>query len=112
MVARRLAAVSKLNRFGNPLREGAIAMSTEPDIPLPPIVIVLRVVGCLCPLVAFITAGATNASDAAGWMMILSSLIATLLWFALGSVIRLLNRIEKRLSHSESISSLNNATAQ
>jgi hypothetical protein len=87
-------------------------MSTEPDIPLPSIVIVLRVVGCLCPLVAFITAGVTNASDAAGWMMILSSLIATLLWVTLGSIIRLLNRIEKRLGHSESISSLNNATTQ
>lgn len=112
MVAWRLAAVSKLNRFVNPLREGAIAMSTEHDIPLPHIVIVLRVVGCLCPLIAFIAAGATNASDAAGWMMILSSLIATLLWFALGSVIQLLNRIEKRLSHSESITSLNNDTTQ
>jgi len=56
-------------------------MSTEPEISLPAIVIVLRVVG---------------------WLMVLSSLIASLLWFALASVIRLLNRIEKRLSHSDS----------
>jgi putative copper export protein len=77
-------------------------MSTEPEISLPAIVIVLRVVGCLCPVVAVITAGATNASDAGGWLMVLSSLIASLLWFALASVIRLLNRIEKRLSHSDS----------
>ncbi len=80
-------------------------MSTEPEIiPLPAIVIFLRVVGCLCPLVALITAGLTNASDETGWIMVLTSLIATLLWFALGSAIRLLNRIEARLSHSNRVS--------
>jgi hypothetical protein len=85
-------------------------MSTEPEISLPAIVIVLRVVGCLCPVVAVIIAGATNASDAGGWLMVLSSLIATLLWFALASIIRLLNRIEKRLSHSDSDVSLISGT--
>jgi type II secretory pathway component PulJ len=40
-------------------------------------------------------------SDAAGMAVMLASLILTLLWFALGSVVRLLNRIETHLSRTE-----------
>ena len=81
-------------------------MDADPKVPLPAMVICLRVVGCLCPIAAVLIAGVANMSDAAGWAVVLSSLSATLLWFALGSVIRLLDRIEKHLSHSRSISTL------
>lgn len=71
-------------------------MSDDYPIQLPPIVIVLRVVGGLCPIGAFVLAGTSNATTSAGWMMIVSGLILTLLFCALGSVIRLLNRIDQR----------------
>jgi hypothetical protein len=78
-----------------------MSMFAESDIPLPAIVVWLRVVGVLCPIAGFIWAGANNVDDATGIAIMLGSLILTLLWFAMGSAVRLLNRIEKRLSHPE-----------
>jgi len=75
-------------------------MDSGPKIPLPVMVICLRVAGCICPLAAFVVAGVTNMGDAAGWGMVLGSLPVALLWFALGSVIQLLDRIDRRLSAS------------
>jgi hypothetical protein len=71
--------------------------SAEPDIPLPAIVVCLRIVGVLCPITGFIWAGTNNMDTGPGTAVVLASLIVSLLWFALGSVVRLLNRIETHL---------------
>jgi len=78
-----------------------MSMFAESDIPLPAIVVCLRIVGILCPVAGFIWVGANNVDDATGIAVMLGSLILTLLWFTLGSAVRLLNRIETHLSRTE-----------
>ena len=79
-------------------------MDSEPRISLPVIVVCLRVVGCLCPPAAVVLAGLANMDTGTGWGIVLASLAVTLLWFALASVIQLLDRIDKRLSRSATVS--------
>lgn len=79
-------------------------MDHELNIPLPAIVICLRVVGCLSPVAAIVLAGATNMETGPGWGVVLASGVVALLFFALGSVVRLLNRIEKHVGHTRSVS--------
>ncbi len=79
-------------------------MDEQSKIPLPAIVICLRVVGCLLPVAGIVLAGAANMETGPGWGVVLASGVVTLLFFALGSVVRLLDRIERHLSHSESTS--------
>lgn len=74
--------------------------SAESDIPLPTIVVCLRIVGVLCPITGFIWAGVNNMDTGPGIAVMLASGIVSLLWFALGSLVRLLNRIETRLSRT------------
>jgi hypothetical protein len=81
-------------------------MDADPKIPLPAIVVCLRVVGCLLPIVGFVLAGATNMENGPGLGVVLASGVVALLFFALGSVVLLLDRIEKHVSHSNSISTL------
>jgi hypothetical protein len=78
-----------------------MSKSAESDIPVPAMVVCLRIVGVLCPIAGFIWAGANNMDTGPGVAVLLVSLIVSLLWFALGSVVRLLNRIETHLSHAE-----------
>jgi len=79
-------------------------VDSEPRISLPVIVVCLRVVGCLCPPAAVVLAGLANMDTGTGWGIVLASLAVTLLWFALASVIQLLDRIDKRLSRSATVS--------
>jgi hypothetical protein len=79
-------------------------MDAEPKIPLPYIVVCLRVVGCLSPIAAIALAGATNMETGPGWGVVLASGVVALLFFALGSVVRLLDRIEKHVGHTGSAS--------
>ncbi len=81
-------------------------MDEQSKIPLPAIVICLRVVGCLLPIAGIVLAGAANMETGPGWGVVLASGVVTLLFFALGSVVRLLDRIEKHVNHSKSISTL------
>jgi hypothetical protein len=51
-----------------------------------------------------VLAGLANMDTGTGWGIVLASLAVTLLWFALASVIQLLDRIDKRLSRSATVS--------
>lgn len=81
-------------------------MDSDQEIPLAPMVIVLRVVGCILPLAAFVFAGTTNMPDELSIGLLLSSFIGTLFFFTAGSIVRLLDRIEKHLARSRSISTV------
>ena len=81
-------------------------MDAEPKIPLPAIVVCLRVVGCISPLAGIVLAGAANMETGPGWGGVLASGVVALLFFALGSVVLLLDRIEKHISHSKYMSTL------
>jgi hypothetical protein len=83
--------------------KGVLAMDSEPKISLPVIVVCLRIVGCLCPPAAVVLAGVANMETGPGWAVVIASLAVTLLWFALASVIQLLDRIDKRLARSGTI---------
>jgi hypothetical protein len=76
--------------------------TTTADVPLPAIVVWLRIVGILTPIAGFVVAGTTNMGDGPGFAVLLVSVIGSLLWFALASVVRLLDRIEKHLAHDRS----------
>jgi hypothetical protein len=81
-------------------------MDAEPKIPLPAIVVCLRVVGCLSPIAGIVLAGAANMETGPGWGVVQASGVVSLLFFALGSVIRLLDRIDKHASQSKPVSTV------
>ena len=79
-------------------------MDDQSKIPLPAIVVVLRIVGCLLPMAGIVLAGAANMETGPGWGVVLASGVVMLLFFALASVVRLLDGIEKHISDSKSVS--------
>jgi hypothetical protein len=81
--------------------KGAADMDDEAKIALPGLVICLRLVGCLCPLAGIVLAGVANMGDGPGFGVVLASLLVALFWFALASVIRLLDRIDKKLKEQK-----------
>lgn len=78
-------------------------MDDDQKTPLAPMVIVLRVTGCLLPLAAIVINGTANLPDELSIGILLSSLIGTLFCFTAGSLVRLLDRIDKGLARSRSV---------
>ncbi len=81
-------------------------VDSELKVPLPVIVVLLRVAGFLCPIGGLAIAGAANMGDAAGWITVITSCVGTLLFWAFGSVLVFLNRIERHLRESKAMTTV------